>query len=186
MAEIVSRIAAWTSAQRQHLFSTDQRAWLRDPDHEASLLLRDGRYYLRRLKKYVYPYEARVLQPGQPTMKSWAFDNGEKRQAPVVVIHASGEEGHVDNPTIGIDNVFHVEAPVSLEAGQTLMVGQDKTAGLYDRKGRFIRRIELSSGLPQLEVGPHNLSFDGRTDVNSSVNLKIEIKLSGNEELLHQ
>ncbi|HEY0272994.1 MAG TPA: hypothetical protein VGC22_07395, partial [Chitinophaga sp.] len=92
---------------------------------------------------------------------------------------------HIANPVIGIDNSFHVAIPVTLEAGQTLVLYQEQNAGLYDRKGRLLRNVAISNRLPALSAGRHNLSFDGTTDTNSPVKLKIEIKLLSNEAPLH-
>lgn len=186
MEEIIQRINIWTEAQRKHLFSTAQAQWLRNPDNDARLQQHDGKLYLQQFNKYVFDYEARVLQPGQPTSQNWDFENKKGNQTPLLVVHALGDEGHADNPVIEIDNTFHVEVPVSLQAGQTLVLYNEAAAGLYDRKGRLLNKIAVSKSLPQLRVGKHNLAFDGTTDANSPVKLKIEIKLLSHEEPLQQ
>lgn len=184
MEEIIHRINTWTSAQRSHLFDAAQQQWLRNPNNDARLLERDGKQYLQRFNKYVFEYEARVLQPGQPTAQSWDYENKQVKQTPQVVIQAIGDEGRINNPVLELDNFFQVTIPVSLEAGQTLMLGHDKSASLYDRKGRLLRKIAVDKALPQLPAGRHTLSFDGTTDANTQVKLKIEVKLLDNEELL--
>ncbi len=184
MDEIISRINTWTSAQRSHLFNAAQLQWLRNPNNDARLLQQGDKLYLQQFKKYDFSYEARVLQPGQPGSQRWDFESVREKQIPRVVIYATGDDGRVVNPVIEIDNFFHVEIPVTLAAGQTLMMGEEKDASLYDRKGKLIRKIAVNNGLPQLDAGKHSLSFDGTADVNSPLRLKIEIKLLNNEELL--
>lgn len=185
MEEIIRRINRWTSAQRLHLFDPAQQQWLRHPENDAQLLEQDGRLYLQRFTKFSFDYEAKVLQPGQPTAQSWDFINKQSRQPPQIIVHALGDEGHIVNPLIEIDNFFHVAFPVTLEAGQTLVMHGDNSAAIYDRKGRLINEVAVSYSLPRLNDGNHTLSFDGTTDTNSSVKIKIEIKILNNEELLH-
>ena len=184
MEEIVDRINTWTVAQQSHLFTAAQLLWLRDPNIDARLTNRGGSLYLQHFRKYTFAYEARVLQPGQPGSQQWDFDNASDQQVPQLLIHGTGEDGRVTNPIIEVDNSFRLEIPVTIEAGQTLVVGGERTSSLYDRKGKLIRTIDVKDGLPRLGAGRHTLSFDGTADLNSPLKLKMEIKLLDAEEAL--
>ncbi|PUZ23780.1 hypothetical protein DCM91_13350 [Chitinophaga costaii] len=185
MEEIIHRINTWTAAQRSHLFTNAQQQWLRNPENDARLITSDSAVRLQEFSKFVFEYEARVLQPGQPTLQSWDFQNIRSQQTPQVLVHALGEEGHIVHPVVGIDNTLSIHLPITLEAGQTLVINNTLNAGIYDRKGRLLREVPIHNALPALSAGRHQLSFDGTTDANSPVKLKIEIKLLNNETLLH-
>lgn len=187
MEEIIRRINLWTSAQRAGLFDPKLRQWLKDPRNDARLAEREEGLFLQQFEKQVMAYEARVLQPGQPTAQYMDFENRYERQVPLLVIHASGEEGTVANPVIELDNSFRLEIPVRLEAGQTLtLAGTDKQLSLYDRKGRLIRKVAVEKSLPAVSSGRHTLGFDGTTDANTQVKMNIEIKLLNNETRLRK
>jgi len=187
MEEIIRRINLWTAAQRQGLFDADLRKWLKDPRHDARLVEKEGSLYLQQFEKYAMAYEARVLQPGQPTAQYMDFENRQSDQVPLVVIHASGDEGAITNPVIELDNAYRLELPVRLEAGQTLMMsGAEKQFRLYDRKGRLLRKADTEKSLPGLNSGWHTLGFDCTTDANTQVKINIEIKLLNNEIRLRQ
>jgi len=184
MDDIINRINLWTSAQRKGVFNTEQKRWLKNPINDAGLIIRDDKLYLQRFKKYEFEYEAKVLQPGQPTSLSWNFENSEVKQTPQFVLHAMGDDGKITNPAIDIDNSFHLVIPCTVLAGQTLTIGNLNVASLYDRKGKLIKKIKVDSKLPDLAVSKHTLSFDAATDSNSSIKIKIELKLLKIEEAL--
>lgn len=187
MEEIIRRINLWTSAQRTDLFDPELKKWLKDPRNDARLVEKEGGLFLQQFEKHIMAYEARVLQPGQPTAQYMDFENRYERQIPLMVIHASGDEGTITHPVIELDNSFRLEMPVRLEAGQTLtMAGTDKELSLYDRKGRLIRKVAVEKSLPALSNGRHTLGFDSSTDTNTQIKMNIEIKLLNNETRLRR
>jgi len=184
MQNIVSRIKLWTSVQQAGLFNIAQKLWLKNPDNDAELQQRGTLLYFQMFKKVELAYEAKVLQPGQPTSESWQFDNEDIKQVPTLIIHAEGEDGQITNPIIDIDHTFHLLIQTAIQAGQTLILNDANGASLYDSKGKIIKRIPIIANLPELTKTTHTLTFDGTTDVNSPVKVRIELKLLKNEELL--
>ncbi|UOE47252.1 hypothetical protein MTO98_22870 [Mucilaginibacter sp. SMC90] len=184
MDEIIGRINLWTEATNKRLFSAAQRMWLKNPDNDVNLFQQQGKWYMQRYQKYEFKYEARVLQPGQPTSVNWDFENKQLSQVPNIVVTAVGDDGKLNDPVVEIDHGYHVKIPVTLQAGQTLAINNAETASLYDQKGRLIRNIPLATKLPELSIGTHNVLFDAATDANSAVKVKVVIKLLENKELL--
>ncbi|HEV2482611.1 MAG TPA: hypothetical protein VGS79_23260, partial [Puia sp.] len=184
LQRITKLIGLWTAAQRKKMFDPEQKAWLRDVNNEARLLSTDGVCYLQRVRKVSFTYDARVLQPGQPTSQSWDLENPVSAQVPVIVVSAQGDDGHIKSAVFDIDNSFHLPIPVPLYAGQSLVLNDNGFARLYDKKGRLIKQITLDQNLPLWNVGRHTLTFDGPTDDNSPVTLKIDVKLADKNEAL--
>jgi hypothetical protein len=184
MDEIIDRINIWTEVQRKGLFSPEQRAWLKDPANDVSLSAKGGKWTIQRSRKFVFEYEAKVLQPGQPTYSSWDFDNAESSQVPGIMLTASGAEGTVSNPVIEIDNAFRMAIPITLSAGQSLVIGDTSAASLYDEKGRFLRLVPLDRKLPELNTGKHTITLDAVMDANAPVKAKMVLKLLEDKETL--
>jgi len=184
MLNIASRIKLWTSVQQAGLFNPVQKLWLKNPNNDAGLQQRGNLLYFQTFKKAEFEYEAKVLQPGQPTSESWDFDNEDIKQVPTLIIHAEGENGQITNPTIDIDHTFHFVIQTTIQAGQTLIVNKENGASLYDNKGKIIKNIIIDANLPELTMTTHTFTFDGTTDINSPVKVKIELKLLKSEELL--
>lgn len=185
MDEIVAHIRAWTDASDKGLFTAEQRAWLRDPANDAELVNTGAAAWnLQRFRKFQFTYEAKTLQPGQPTYEQYRFENSGSKQSPQLVITANGETGSVVRPVIELDNSFRLELSVDLGAGQTLVLGDASEAELYDRKGRLVRRVPLQSRLPQLSTGAHLLSFDATMDAASPLKALITVKLPEKREPL--
>ena len=184
MQDIVNRIKLWTSVQQAGLFNIAQKLWLKNPNNDADLQQRGNLLYFQMFKKIKMEYEAKVLQPGQPTSESWDFDNEDIKQVPTLIFHAEGEDGQITNPMIDIDHTFHLHIQTTIQAGQTLIVNNANGASLYNNKGKIIKSIPIIANLPELTTTTHTFTFDGTTDVNSPVKVEIELKLLKNEELL--
>ena len=183
MDEIVAHIDAWTQASDKGLFTKEQRDWLRDPAHDVELV-KDGDWKLQRFKKFEFSYEARILQPGQPTYQNYPFDNAEDRQFPQLILTAEGEQGSLANPVIELDNSYRLSVPVRLTAGESLVLADAGEADVYDKKGRMVRKIRTESRLPALSNGHHELSFDAGMDPNTGLKARIVLKIPEKKENL--
>lgn len=177
--EIVEQVNSWTEAQQKNAFSPTQKQWLRVPEHDVHLV-RDGvnAWKLYRYKKIVFEHSAKVLQPGEPTSSEWTFENNTGKQNVQVILLAAGNTGEISNPVIELDNSLRIQLPVSLQAGQSLVIESSTSANLYDQKGKFIKKVTLTQPLPELAEGSHHLLFDCAFSEGADINVKITVKLS--------
>jgi hypothetical protein len=178
IGEVIQSVNSWTEAQQRHAFDKGQREWLRDTAYDAHLeRIGSGAWKMYRYKSVVFEHQARVLQPGQPTSSEWSFENRVGKQPAQVILLAAGESGAISNPVIELDNSFRVEIPVTLEAGQSLVIDSLTTAVLYNQKGKFIKSVTLEKGLPPLSQGSHRILFDCLFSENTDIGVRIKIKL---------
>jgi len=177
--EIVEQVNSWTEAQQKNVFSQAQKQWLRVPEHDVHLE-RDGvnAWKMYRYKKIVFKHSAKVLQPGEPTSSEWTFQNNTGKQNVQVILLAAGNTGEISNPVIELDNSLHIQLPVSLKAGQSLVIDHSASANLYDQKGKFLKKVTLPQPLPELAEGSHHLLFDCAFSEGADINVKITVKLS--------
>jgi hypothetical protein len=182
--DIISLINLWTEAQHQGLFNQQQKQWLKDVANEAHLLKDDGKWYMQRFRKFEFAHEAKTLQPGQPTSSAWEFKNKQAAQSPQLIITANGDKGTIKNPVIEIDNAFRLSIPVTLLAGQSLVIFNTNTAVVYDPKGKMVYRVALDSKIPELTAGNHKISFDALMDAGTPLKARITLKLLENREML--
>lgn len=143
-----------------------------------------GGFDLQRFRKYEFTYAAKVLQPGEPTYQQYSFDNGDTKQTPQLVITADGDSGTIAHPVIELDNSFRLVLPITLSAGETLVLARGDEGQLYNAKGRFLRSVKLAAVLPELGPGMHQLSFDAVMDAGAPVKARITLKLAGKKEAM--
>lgn len=176
--EIVDQVNSWTEAQQKDAFSLAQKQWLMLPEHDVHLE-RDGEnaWKMYRYKKIVFEHAPQVLQPGQPTSSEWTFENSTGKQNVQLVLLAAGNTGEISNPVIELDNSLRVQLPVTLQAGQSLVIDHSDSASLYNQKGKFIKKVTLPQPLPELAEGSHHLLFDCTFSEGADINVKITIKL---------
>ncbi len=180
MEEIVGRFRNWSEVGHKNLFSKEQREWLQDPGGDASLSVRDGQWRLERFRQVAVDYDAKILQPGQPTDSSWIFGNTEGGQVPRIVLTALGDIGA---PAIEIDHGGLMQLPMALATGQSLVIA-DTNASLYDARGRFVRSASLLTSIPRLAVGSHVLTVDAQPTSTTEVKVRVTIRLSEGKEVL--
>ncbi|WPU92837.1 hypothetical protein SNE25_26285 [Mucilaginibacter sabulilitoris] len=184
MNDIISLINLWTEAQHQGLFNRQQKQWLKDPANEAHLLKDAGKWYMQRFDKFEFIYQAQTLQPGQPTSSAWEFENKQAAQSPQLIIAANGEKGGIKNPVIEIDNAFRLSIPVTLLAGQSLVIFNSNVGVIYDQKGKMIDHVTLDGKIPKLTAGNHKISFDALMDAGLPLKARLTLKLLEGREML--
>ncbi|PUZ30437.1 hypothetical protein DCM91_02900 [Chitinophaga costaii] len=182
ISEITAQINLWTSAQTHHSFSMEQRTWLKNPANEVHLYQENDALFMQRFSKYEFNYEAKNVQPGEPTTSTWSFKNPASAQYAQLVLLCDGKEGKVNKPVLELDHSFHIELPVTLAAGESLVIGKARMARLYDAKGRFLKEIDLGEALPQMTTGDHELSFDATMDTGAHAHLTVKL-VTGTEKL---
>lgn len=186
MNEIINLINIWTAAKNKKLFTAQQKEWLKNPDNEAHLTKAGENYLMERYRKFVFEHQAKILQPGEPLISTWNFENKTSKQQPRIILLANGENGKIDRPVIEIDNSFHLEIPTSLSAGESLLIDNTVSANLYNHKGQLIKKIALGNALPELSVGSHIISFNASMNPKASVKAVITVRLSEKTEQLQQ
>ncbi|WP_290796773.1 hypothetical protein [Flavihumibacter sp. UBA7668] len=184
MNAIIEKMNQWTKAQRSGLFSSAQKEWLKNPANEARISFRNNTYYLEKFRQNIFEHQVRQLQPGEPSRISWDFENPSQEQAPQIQLLVKGEEGKLEKPVIELDQLFRLELPVTINAGESLVIGKDGIATLYNRKGQQLKKIELSKPLPVLKPGNHSLGFDGGRLVHTESRVLITLTLSERTEAL--
>ncbi|GAO42744.1 hypothetical protein [Flavihumibacter petaseus] len=187
MEEIITLINNWTDAQRSGRFTTEQKNWMRNPANEARLTSSGKDLFLNRYSTFKFEYQAKRLQPGEPNTARYNFTSGSSAQPqqPQLVLLAKGESGSIVNPVIELDNAFHLEIPVTLEAGQTLVIhGKEAVAALYNARGQFVKNIAISQPLPPLSAGAHELAFEATMDPDQPVKALITVSLLDKTEKL--
>jgi hypothetical protein len=184
MPRIIAQINLWTEAQKKKMFNAAQIEWLKNPANEVRLSKKENNYYLESFHKFSFEHKAKVVQPGEPTTSNFTFSNNKEKQRPQITITAHGEDGTITNPVIEIDNAFRLEIPVTLKAGESLAMNEGNVASVYNSKGKFIKKIDLTNQLPVLETGTHSLSFEAGMDANASVKAVITVRLSEKTEQL--
>lgn len=184
LPRIVEQINLWNEAQKKKVFSKEQLERLKNPSNEVRLTKKENNYYLESFHKFAFEHKAKVVQPGEPTTSNFSFTNSKEKQTPQITITAHGEDGAIINPVIEIDNAYRLEIPVTLAAGESLVMNEGNVASIYNSKGKFIKTINISSQLPSLETGSHSLSFDAGMDANASVKAAITVRLSEKTEQL--
>ncbi|MDH7459741.1 hypothetical protein QEG73_00580 [Chitinophagaceae bacterium 26-R-25] len=184
LPRIVEQINLWNEAQKKKIFSQEQLERLKNPANEVRLTKNESNYYLESFHKFAFEYKAKVVQPGEPTTSSFSFTNNKEKQRPQITITAHGEDGSIANPVMEIDNAYRLEIPITLAAGESLVLNEGNIASIYNSKGKFIKKIDLTSQLPVLETGSHALSFDAGMDANASVKAVITVRLSEKTEQL--
>lgn len=184
MDAIIEQMNHWTKAQRSGLFSTAQKEWLKNTSNEARISFQNNTYYLEKFKRSIFEHQVKQLQPGEPSRVSFNFENPAKEQAPQIVLLAKGDEGTLEKPVIELDQSFRLELPVTLNAGESLVIGKDGAATLYNRKGQQIKKLELGKPLPLLNPGTHTLAFDAGRLVHADIKAVITLTLSEKTEAL--
>jgi len=176
--EIVEQVNSWTEAQQENAFSPSQKQWLKAPEHDVHLE-RDGihAWKMYRYKKIVFKHSPKVLQPGEPTSSEWSFENTTGKQNAPIILLAEGNTGEISNPVVELDNSLRIQIPVSLKAGQSLVIDHSDSATLYDQKGKFIKKVALTQHFPELTEGNHHLLFDCTFSQNADITVKITVKL---------
>jgi hypothetical protein len=181
---IISYIRTWEEAKERGIFSDEQRTRLKDTDKDFHLE-KSGTdsWLLQSFKKFRFEHPKKILQPGEPTHSKWEFNNEWDSQLIHLQLLVTGGEGaSVENIAIEIDNYYHVDIPVQVKKGQSLVWDGSAQIKLYNDKGQYIRTFEIDKGLPQLKKGKHVITIDAGTMDGEEPVIKGTVKLKAGVE----
>jgi len=181
---ILDAIRIWEEASRRGAFSDEQRERLRDPSREFHLEQAADNEWL------LYPFnlseplvhEEYVRQPGEPTPARWECVNPDEKQKLQFYLEVIGEQGSFRNPTLEFDGYMQVVIQAEIEVGQRVVCDGTQTVRIYDDKGLQLEEIELSSPVPNISHGPHNVELSGEFVGDPAPKLILRIKTRGEPE----
>jgi len=186
IAAVTERIREWTEAQQKGLFTTEQRDWLKDPANEVQLVKQPGGLALVRYKKYSFIHNRKMLQPGEPTSSEWNFTIPSPDDHAKIVLSAKGKTGQVDNISIELDRSIHISIPVSLEAGQSIVLDNTDSAKVFSSNGKMLFKAPSQTSIPELKEGAHHLLIDAKFSDDSDISLQTVIRIVDTTERLKE
>ncbi len=161
--QLLDAIREWEAARRAGAFSSEQKQSLRNTKNEFHLERTGENQWM------LYPYHEtsgfehlhRDLQPGEPVFSLWQLDNKDGPQPMQFTLKSIGN-GRVINPELTIDLSFTIKLPVTLNAGESLIVDGTTLCRIYDAKGK--QRATLDISPVDWGTGKHSIRFSATTD----------------------
>ncbi|MBX2925230.1 MAG: hypothetical protein KF746_23720 [Chitinophagaceae bacterium] len=184
IATVTERIREWTEAQKKGLFTADQRNWLKDPANEVQLVRQPEGLTLVRYKKYSFIHHRKILQPGEPTSSEWNFTIPSSDDRAKIVLSAKGKTGQADNISIELDRSVRVRIPVSLEAGQSVVLDNTDSVKVFSSNGKMLLKVPVQTSLPELKEGAHHLLADAAFSDDADISLQAVIRIVDTRENL--
>jgi hypothetical protein len=183
---ILDAIRIWEEASRRGAFSAEQRERLKDPRREFHLEQAADNEWL------LYPFnlseplvhEEYVRQPGEPTPARWEYVNPDGKQRLQFYLEVIGEQGSFRNPTLEFDGYMQVTIQEEIEVGQRVVCDGTQTVRVYDGKGLQLKATELSSPVPTISDGRHNVELYGEFVGDPPPKLVLRIRTRGEPEKL--
>jgi hypothetical protein len=183
--QLLALIKLWQEASRQEIFSTGQRARLKNPANDFHLEKEGQTWKLYPFKKYKFEHAPRLLQPGQPTFSEWSFEDTDAEQPLFFTLTVAGKEGTISNPWIDLDGYFKLELPGTFDAGNSI-VCDGKSVRLYNKKGGFMKEIPVQQAIPVLKPGRHVVKFDCEFQEDSELTVGFVVKTRSNPEIIQK
>jgi hypothetical protein len=95
----------------------------------------------------------------------------------------SDDEVTFNNPSIAANRQDALVLPVSLKKNQILYC-DGKTVKLYNKQWQLLQTINLSTPIPSVTPGKNDIYFDGNYSGENGADIKIEIRLKGEPEMI--
>lgn len=184
---LLDALREWEHARRAGAFTDEQRARLKNPANEFHLeKVAENEWRLFPFHvSAAFSHQKRILQPGEPTYSSWNFTNPDGEQPlqfRMEALGSEGQSGEIANPVLIVDNYAEVRLPVSLQAGESLVVDGTTLVRIYDAKGRQRATYELPSALPKLTNGEHRIKADATFNGDTPLSMQLRFKTMGTAE----
>ena len=187
--EILGLIKLWETARFQNVFTEEQRERMRSLKNEFHLeAINDKTYSLTPVHTSFFKHVQQLKQPGEPVFSTYTLENkGSAQPIAFVLTMAAGketeEEVTFNNPSIAINNQDALILPVNLKKNQILYC-DGKTVKLYSKQWQLIQTINLSTPIPLMASGKNEVYFDGNYSGENGSDIKIELRLKGEPELI--
>jgi hypothetical protein len=182
-AQLLALVKLWQEAYQSKIFSTDQITRLKNPENDFRLEKNNQEWKLYPFKKYKFTHEKKSLQPGEPTLSQWEFENTELDQALNFTLTCMGKEGSVTNPWIELDGYYRLELAGEYEAGYSV-VCDGIGIKVYNKKGGFVKEIALTKTIPKLTIGKHSIKFDCEFPKDKELTNRFIIKTISKPEII--
>lgn len=182
-AQLLALVKLWQEAYRLKIFSADQIARLKNPENDFHLEKDNLGWKLYPFVKYKFEHERKILQPGEPTFSQWEFTNKDAEQPLNFNLTFVGKEGTIRNPWIEIDGYFKLDLPGAYEVGNSI-VCDGVSIKLYNKKGAFVKQLDLKQSIPNIKTGKHTIKFDCQFPAEQEITNRFIIKTMGSAEII--
>jgi hypothetical protein len=181
---LLDTIREWETLRMADAFAPSQRSRMREANTEFHLeIVGDG---VPKLYPYhaseSFRYEKTLRQPGEPTSAQWAYINPGEKQPLQFMLQVEGNEGGIEHPAFEIDGYLHLEVPVAIPSGQTLLCDGMGTLRLYDAKGRQVLKRQLERPPPAVSTGRHQVEFSCEFPGATAPVVHVQFKALGKAE----
>jgi hypothetical protein len=181
---LLDLIKLWQEAYRSDIFTTEQRARLRNPANDFHLEKDREGWKLYSFTKQLFEHAPKMLRPGQPSSSEWEFENKDPKQPFSFTLAISGREGQINDPWIGLDSCLKIEIPGTFNSGSTIVCNGSRVK-LYNNKGGFVKELTISNAIPELNTGKHSLRFGVRFPDENEMTCRLTIKTMTKPEMLY-
>jgi hypothetical protein len=185
---IIGYIRTWEEAKKMGIFSEEQRTRLKDLERDFHLEKSGANQWkLQSFEKFKFEHPKKILQPGEPTLSRWEFNNAyEPQPLHLQLLVTGGDAAGVENIEIEVDNFFKLNIPAAVKKGQTLVWDSSKQMKLYNDRGQFIKAIDVDRSLPELKNGKHVITIGAGTMEGEEPVIKGTVKLKGGIEVIEK
>jgi hypothetical protein len=187
--EILGLIKLWEAARLNNVFSDEQKERMRSQKNEFHLEAKDeNTYSLTPVYTSFFKHAQQLKQPGEPVFSTYALENkGSAQPISFILTMAEGngtsDEVTFNNPSIATNQQDPVVFPVNLKKSQILHC-DGKTVKVYSKQWQLIQTINLSSPIPLVAAGKNEIHFEGNYSGENGADIKIEIRLKGEPEMI--
>ncbi|MBS0029903.1 hypothetical protein ACTJJ0_20690 [Chitinophaga sp. 22321] len=189
--EVLGLIKTWEQARMKNIFNEARKEQMRSLKHEFHLeMTGNNEYRLTPVYNAYFKHTQQMKQPGEPVFSTFQFNNPAASQPIAFIISLAGGKDKDYDPDVTFDQVSitinHQDAlvlPVSLKRNQFLKC-DGKTIRLYNKQWQLVQTVELSKPLPVLSADKNEIVFDGKYSGENGADVKLEIRASGQPELI--
>ncbi len=187
--EILGLIKLWETARLHNVFTEEQREHMRSLKNEFHLeAINDNTYSLTPVYTSFFKHVQQLKQPGEPVFSTYTLENkGSSQPIEFILTMAAGKETDdevtFNNPSISTNHQDALVLPVSLKKNQILYC-DGKTVKLFNKQWQLLQTINLSTPIPVVASGKNEIYFDGNYSGENAGDIKIEIRLKGEPEMI--
>lgn len=176
--QIIRAIREWENARLCGAFPSDLKREMEHVANEYTLTENSSTSWtLYPLHVQRYKHTNRVLQPGEPVVSKWEFDNGNDRQPIQFLLKANDK---ISDITLEIANYSTVAINYTLEAEQYLKYSGGNSIIVYDKNWNEIKRIPINAEQMNFPKDKSALVFSCRFASDSAEKfVSVEFKTTG-------
>jgi hypothetical protein len=182
--QLLDAICEWETARLARAFSTEQKERLKNTKNEFHLeKVKDGEWDLFQYQlSGPFIHEKYIRQPGEPTYARWDFELKSFDQLLQFRVDITGKSGTVKHLKIQLDSYAEIEIEQELKPGETLICDGTNLLRVYDEKGKQKNVIEVSSKIPVIAIGKHQLICNAAFTGDETPAVEFTVKTLGKPE----